>query len=987
MGIEHGRDDAGRRLRLRLLGPVEGECGDDPLPLGGPKQRAVLAILALHANTVVSATRLIEAVWEEASPGLGRTLQVHVSNLRRLVEGCGGANLHSVRGGYRLELPPGALDLDRFEEFAGQGRHALGVGEADRAGRHLRAALDLVAGTPLEGLPDTPQLQRAADRIEDAVLAVREDAIEAAILAGHHRSAIRELEGLAGDHPYRERLTELLMWSLYLEGRQAEALERYRAARERFVTRLGVEPGPDLRRMHEAILQHAEHLGVGWRTPVYAVPRPAYGLVDREDELSRLTGWLRSDYGGPVCIVGMGGCGKTRLAIEAAHVLGPAFPDGVRFVDLSTTSAPEEFGPTLAAALEVAPRLSETALAAVTRWLSGQRMLLILDTFEPIVEAAGEVARLCSVAPALRVLVTSRLPLELHDQRELRLDPLPTPDEDMDIDGLRGVPAVRLLLERAHDRHAHKATPEMLRAAGRICRRLDGLPLALELAAARTDRLPLTHIADRLDDLGFLRTSGLDVPDRQRTLQATLDWTLDLLAPDSRELFWRLGVFHGGCNHGALASVAGHGWDDERLRDAMDPLITASLIEVDGTGRYVMLETVRSHARSRMSAHPERAAVESRHTDHYLSMVDTIAGRVHTPDEVTAAKAVQRELANIRQALHRCRHQGEHARAAEASLKLLRFFRRAGHAELEAESLQHLLDTFEGLPPNLQFGAAWAAGTWFAERDRAQAERWLHRARNLGREFDDTEPPYGVILTQLAQVLIIGGKESEALPIAEEALEATSEDAGVPRAFALFATAWAHQCLGELTQARALARQSLRSASGSGTWRAWPLLLLSRIAMLEGRAENAAGLAKEVLEMAEDGGDQPLRCAATAHLGWAAHAAGESSQSLRWWLETLQMAHELERPFTIGNCLCAVAGCLATAGERDAALRLWGAAEAIQATTGVICAHENGRLYHELWQRTEEQLGDHGHTLRAAGAAMPLDEAVALAMETGRRIA
>lgn len=969
---------------ISLLGSFSLEHDGDPVPLGGPKQRAVLALLALESNRTVSKSRLIQDVWEEDAPATSRALETYVSNLRAVVAAVPGLEFHHDRHGYRLSVAPGTVDLDRFDQQAAAGRLAMREGRIGEAVVRFRAALDLVRGPPLDDLRDFRALAAAADQLESAVVAVREDRFEAEIRAGNHRLVVPPLQQLLREHPYRERVATLLVWSLYLDGRQAEAAEVYRSVRTRLIEDLGLEPGHDLRQMHQLVLEQAPSLLVppaaGAMTAT--LPLTRHRLIDREQEVRQLVATLRERSARIVAVVGPGGCGKTRLAVEAAQIVAPSFADGVRFVDLAGVHGPEQFGAALAVALQAQPRLRETSSEAVRWWLASAEVLLVLDTFEHLLPAARQLADLLLPDRATTVLVTTRLPLGLRNASELRLGPLPLPGENAAPEAAMASPAVELFVQRARERAPLGTSPDEVADVAAICRQLDGLPLAIELAAARTDVLTPHQLREQLErDPRALRHAAADVPPRQRSLDDLLDWTYGLLPATAAELLTITGAFEGGFDLEALAAVAGDSWDTAQLLEAAGVLAGASLIDRDSDGRYGSLGTVHAYARQLLSEHPQVATIRRRHADHYLARIAAIAAAARTADESVAAATVRQELGNFHAAIRHAQAMREHVRAADCVLGLLRFWRREGRTELERLAVAELTQQFDQLPPDRQVSVASWAGTWFAERDRRQAERWLERAAALALELGASDPPYGMVLAQLAQVQLIGGLDERGLRSAEEAVAVLRGTVGVPYAFAQFAAGWAHACLGDLRRAAEVGRVSLGAAAGHGHWRCWPELLLARVAFLQGRHEEAVQLATEVLGTALAERDRPLAAAATAHLGWATYVAGDAASSLAWWRRTVRAAAEMDRPFTIANSLHGVASALAVDGDAPTALRLWGAADAIQAGIGVVDAHENRALYDDLRARLRAEFGERAQTLRATGAAMSIDEAVALACD------
>ncbi len=597
------------RDEIRVLGPLEliGERG--PLPLGAPKERRLLAALIAEAGTTRSSDALANAIWGESPPRSSpKLLQVYVSKLRKRLPPEAGIRTHG--SGYALELQDGVLDATRFESLLEDGREAARAGNAALAASILRRALALWRGHAYGELADEEFVRADAQRLDELRLVAFEERLAAELAVGRHAAVLAELHALADSYPLRERPQAQLMLALYRSGRQSEALDRFAATRRQLHDELGLEPGSELRDLQRRILQHDPTLAGATdaqEATRACMPMPPNPLLGREHELTELGGLLGRDEVRLVVLTGAGGSGKTRLALEAARRSAGSFANGAAFVELAPVHDPQLIVGEIFSSLGI-EQVGSEPLATLVATLRGRELLLLLDNFEHLRNAAPMLVDLLSQAPRLTLLVTSRIVLHVSGEHVYPVDPL---GEDA---------AVELFLERASEADVRFVASDEAEAAIRsICRRLDGLPLAIELAAGRIRTLTPAELLGGLEQRLPLLTGGpRDLPARQQTLRSTLDWSVDLLDDLERRDLARLSVFAGGCTVEYAETVCETTL--ERLSSLVDHNLLVRAVTLHGS-RYSMLETIREHMSERLAVSGEADAMGRRHAELMLAIV------------------------------------------------------------------------------------------------------------------------------------------------------------------------------------------------------------------------------------------------------------------------------------------------------------------------------------------------------------------------------
>jgi predicted ATPase/DNA-binding SARP family transcriptional activator len=607
-------------LEFRVLGPVQAVRNGRELVLGGPRRRAVLALLLVAGGRVVPAEQLAEELWAGSPPpGAAGTLRSHVSRLRGLTGP--DAPLVARGGGYALAAGPDQLDAARFERLTGAGREALEHGEAATAADRFRQALGLWRGRALADVTDVEALARESARLEELRLVALEGRIEADIELGLAAESAGELEGLVAEHPLRERLWRLLVLALYRCGRQADALAAYRRARAVLAEELGIEPGPELRQLERAVLR--QEVPAAAPSARHNLPARLTSFVGRERELAAVEGLVGQAR--LVTLTGAGGAGKTRLAVEFAAAAVDRFGNGVWLAGLAGIADAGLVPSAVMQALGVRQSGEAPPMEALRWRLRSAELLLVLDNCEHLLGACADLAvALLGSCPGLRVLAVSREPLGVPGEAVYLVPPLPVPPESSEARALASAAAVRLFLARGASARAGAGAAQVAVAA-RICRELDGLPLAIELAAARASVLSAEEIAAHLaDKFRFLAWRRPVADPRHQTLTAAISWSYDLLPADERRAFRGLSVFAGGFGLAAVAIVC-CGGDQAAALDLVDQLASKSLVVAEpaaGGTRYRMLETIRQYAAERLAEAGEAGPARRLHAEAFLRLAE-----------------------------------------------------------------------------------------------------------------------------------------------------------------------------------------------------------------------------------------------------------------------------------------------------------------------------------------------------------------------------
>jgi predicted ATPase/DNA-binding SARP family transcriptional activator len=712
-----------RRVEFRILGSLAVAADDGtPIPIPGAKQRLLLAALLVRAPQVVSVDQLTETLWGEHQPADPRNaLQIQVGQLRRRL-GPRGRDLVVLRQpGYALEVDAGSVDANRFERLVDEGHASLAAAEPATAARTLTAALELWRGDPLEEFPDVWEAELS--RLAELRLTATEGLIEANLQLGQHAQLVPRLEELVRRYPLRETLRGQLMLALYRSGRQGEALEVFHDTRRLLDEELGVPPTPALRRLHDQLLHQSDDPPPFPRPVANAatdvpldLPRPISSFVGREQELDRILHLLRA---GPLLtLVGPGGVGKTRLAIEAARRAAEAGhrPGGVWFVDLGLLTDPALVAPTVARTLGIGEEAGRPALRPLDERVGDRPALLMLDNCEHVVDAVATfILDLLSATSRITVLCTSREALGIAGEAVWSVPSLAMPPRgpSVPLRDLAASDAVRLFAERAAAAQpGFVLDASTAPLAAELCRRLDGIPLALELAAARLRLLGLPALTQRIEDRFRLLTAGeRTAPPRQRTLRAMVDWSWDLLDELERRLLRRLAVFAGSFTLDAAEQVCSdQALPDEQVLDVLGRLVDKSLVTPDVIGdhpRYRLLETLRAYGAERLHEAGERTLLRERHAGYLVRFAADLSPQLRSDGQLEAVRALEERIDDLRAGLGWLQERGDLLQLARQATSLGWFWYLGGRRREGERWLAAVRDVTD---PRLQsIAAVWHA--------------------------------------------------------------------------------------------------------------------------------------------------------------------------------------------------------------------------------------------------------------------------------------
>jgi predicted ATPase/DNA-binding SARP family transcriptional activator len=1024
MEVDSRIGTAVKDVRYRLLGPMEVSVDGAPVKLPGTAERALLAQLLLSPGRTIPATMLVDRLWSESSLPVDpmNALQIRVSKLRRALQGVGIGDVVAREGvGYRATIDPSTVDAVDFADRIGIARTAA-AHAADNGGIapiHVQAyddALALWRGDPLSDFAVERWAAAEVARLTELRLGAMTERAQAALALGRHQEVISDLEPVVGHDPTLESLAGLLMLALYRSGRQADALDVYTRTRQVLDESLGLEPSVSLRSLHERVLRQDATLGAqqdmvpasaaaattaatvqepaptaelatvpvtmpahrsraeGDRTAPTNLPTVVRALIGRDaqlDSIAQLLGGVRL-----LSLIGPGGAGKTSLALATVVRASANYPDGAYGVRLASVNAnaPDQVPVAVADALGMpmdGAAATHDLRDRLISFLANRRMLLLVDNCEHVVDAAAAlIDDILSRCPGITILATSREALAVPDEVQVTVGPLETPPEDTPPPQVLNYPAAQLFAERARAvRPGLLFDADNLTAIGDISRSLDGIPLALELAAARVSSLSPVEVSQRLGNRFTLLTSGTRTADeRQQTLRATVDWSYRLLSDTEQRVFDRLSVFQGGWTlMSAEDVVADEGAPPGEVLNTVGRLVEQSMVVVEPgpTTRYRMLETLRQYAAERLQASGRAVDVAHRHATYFQSIVQHAEVALRGHEQRQTLRLLHDEQPNIRAALaFLSGPDGDRDAALTMAGSLGMFWHLGRHLEGRLV-LSRLVAGHEGSPaaralalqavsiverprgclvhPNPrcaeaaaeslalfeELGDAWHAalsrvllaveGVTGAEPERSQA--LLAAAEE---QFNLDGDPWGpaVIGFVRMETAIKTGDVDTAIPTGRTTVAAFRqlEDAWGLSA-TLYHLGWGLRQFGRFADAAPALEEAIDVARGAGLWNTaqWALADLAIEKVHLGDHDTARQLFDEAAAASREIGDGAGEVLAGYGYGLLAHVAGDWAGARQHYAVAVDAFLNLGTPVYEGIVLAGLGRCDEADGDTDAA--------------------------------------------------------------------
>ncbi|HEY6532301.1 MAG TPA: BTAD domain-containing putative transcriptional regulator [Acidimicrobiales bacterium] len=984
-------------MDLRLLGSVAvvGPTGQRSL---APAARTLLAVLLARRRQLVSLDQLSDVLWGDAPPTTARpTLQTHLSKLRRVVGAEAGASIVHRPPGYVLEVDRSLVDADRFEDTLLRGK-ALASSAPRDAVAVIDEALCWWRGPALCEFADEPWARPEAVRLEELRLMAIEERAQALLDSGEHALAVAGLEPMVDEQPLRERPRLQLMRALHASGRQAEALRCAQEGRRLLGDELGLDPSAELIRLEQAIATDDPTLRatrvaepqreIFDQPPRAPAPMPATlaatQLVGRDDEVRRLTATIPTV--GLVTLTGPGGVGKTRLAFELARALS-SMRDGVRLVELAPVADGDAVGAAVAAALGVERRPGRSLDESVIEMLAPLELVLVIDNCEHVLDAStrliAEILRWC---PGVHVLATSRSAMGMPGEHIWPITPLPVPpDVDAPVEIIATNPAVQVFANRAGQVSPTFSVDDAnARDVAEICTRLDGIPLALELAAARMGSLPPSQLRARLNERFDLLRQGPAVEARHRTLVDLVQWSYELLTDEEQVLLDRLSVFAGGFDLDAAERTCGvGGLDRGRVLPLLSELVEKSLVAMDvdrGTARYRQLETIRQFGTRRLEGSADLDAIHRSHLQTFAAVATAAEPALEGPEEAAWGDRLEREVDNLRAAVRTAVTTGDFDTGLALVVAAREFSFRHMRYELVrwAEELTDL-DAAHDHPQRPAALAVVAYGS-FVRGDLGTAiEQALHSLTENDRL---SVPSIGLAERTLGNALVYRGDREEGQRWMDR-MVTVAEKSGIDGriAHAHYMRSVARTSVADPDGGAHHAECATRAAERAGSPTA-----LAQAAYATGLARSSRGgtteirsglaLLDEAAERATEAGNRWIRAFALTESLWLRARLGDTELALAGYRGIIETWHQSGDWANQWLSLRQLAGIFASVGRDEDAALLFGAVNAAGVRAALPLSPPDGDDLDELARGLEERLGSDAVAASRRRGELLRDEAV-----------
>ena len=994
IGASGCRERQTASVDIRVLGGIEVLVDGRHRHLDGPKQRAVLALLLVHRRSVVPIDLLVDALWGDDPPPTARaTVQTHLSKVRRALAGADGVGIRNVPPGYTLEIAPSDVDADRFERCVTRARRLV-AGAPLEAIALLDEGLALWRGPALAEFADEPWARAEAARLEELRLVAVEDHAEAQLAAGDHAAVVGSLGSLVEEHPFRERLWMQLMLGLQRSGRQGEALRTANQLRRHLRDELGLDPSQELCELERAIAADDPSLRLArGPTPVPAgrpparhaqLPFAATPLVGRAADLAELAALLPTTR--LVTLVGPGGVGKSSLAVELARRELAGSGGRVHLIELAAVRDEAAVVAAIAQALDIERRLDRSLEESVIDVLGSRETLLVLDNCEHVLDAVGQllqqITRWC---PGVRMLATSRERIGMAGEVVWPVLPLEVPSRlGATSNTIASSPAVQVFVARAGDAApGFTVTDGNAPAIAELCVQLDGVPLALELAAARMASMSPAQLAERLHERFALLGGGHGREARHRTLLDVVQWSYELLSPTEQTLFDRLSVFVGGFDLESAEGVCGvGGLTTGEVAGPLGHLVEKSLVTSGpGQPRYRQLETLRQYGADRLATRPEAPLVRRSHVATFVTLAERAGTALETAAEQEVAAQLDAELGNLRAATSSAIADGD----ADSVLRIVAATREWAFRWIRYEIVDWAESALavERAATHPLFPTATAVAGYgrFVRGELDLAIELAHDALESQRRLGVAS--CGLAERVLGNALFYRGERTEALSWMDQMVDAAMASHVDGRiAHALYMRSVAQTSVGDPAGGASIAAEASDAAAraGSGTAEA-QALYATALARAAAGGEDAAALLERAADVAGTAGNRWMRAFAMTEAMWLTARRGDARAALLGYGDVVETWYRGGDWANQWLSLRQLAGTLASMGRDEEAAVILGAVDAAGATTALPFAPSDARDLQLIAEDLGQRLGaDAVERARREGRTMRDDMVVDAAL-------